>query len=155
MPLSNLNDLELALRIDSRPASNLQPKVQTLPKKVLYIEDNPDNAEVVRRALQRNYTVLYAPDGLTGLSLAERQAPDLILLDIHLPDVDGFEVAHRLREMTNRRKRHIPIIALTGDVTAEMRLRVQQAGFDFYLTKPVEFSELWKRLGDHLSAFTD
>lgn len=148
MPLAKLSDLEFALRIDSQPSPAPNHPTLSTRKKVLYIEDNPDNAEVVRRALQRNYTVLYAANGLTGLTLAERHLPDFILLDIHLPDLNGFEVAQRLRELANRRQRQISIIALTGDSSAETQRRVQEAGFNFYLTKPVDFPELWQRLAD-------
>ena len=154
MPLSTLLDWELALKIDSLPSLALKPKPLPLRKKVLYIEDRKDNAEVVRRAVQRDYTFIHATTGVAGLSLAERHSPDLILLDIGLPDLDGFEVARRLRKIPNLCQRHIPIIALTGDCSEETRGRVEQAGFDFYMTKPMDFPELWKRL-DELNGSTE
>lgn len=65
---------------------------------ILYIEDNPDNMRLIQRALEsRGYRLLQAGDGLTGVQMAESQAVDLILLDINLPDIDGYEVARRLR----------------------------------------------------------
>lgn len=65
---------------------------------ILYIEDNADNMLLVRRALEaRGYRVVGAEDGLTGLTLVERERPDVVLLDINLPDVDGYEVVRRLR----------------------------------------------------------
>ena len=83
---------------------------------VLYIEDNPDNMTLVKRALEsRGYVLLEAPDGLTGVSVAERNDIDLILLDINLPDIDGYEVARRVRSSSKHSLAYVPIIAITAN----------------------------------------
>ena len=83
---------------------------------ILYIEDNPDNMTLVKRALEsRGYVLLEAPDGLTGVSVAERNDIDLILLDINLPDIDGYEVARRVRSSPKHSLAYVPIIAITAN----------------------------------------
>ena len=81
-------------------------------KNILYIEDNPDNMLLVQRAVEsRGYTLIKAVNGLTGVDTAENQEVDLILLDINLPDIDGYEVARRLRKSSKSQLAYIPIIA--------------------------------------------
>jgi two-component system cell cycle response regulator DivK len=109
--------------------------------KVLYVEDNPDNMQLVQRVINAiGHEFLWAADGLTGVSMVEREQPDLILLDINLPDIDGYEVARRLR--ANKNHLYVPIIAITANALkgdAEMALA---AGCDVYLSKPVNIREL-------------
>jgi len=77
---------------------------------ILYIEDNPDNMRLVKRALEAKGYVLHgAPNGQTGLQMAESILPTVILLDINLPDIDGYEVARQIRKHRNSDLRHIPI----------------------------------------------
>ncbi len=83
---------------------------------VLYIEDNPDNMILVKRVLEAaGYTLFQAKNGYEGLSVAAKERIDLILLDINLPDIDGYEVARRLRRDTKPYLAHIPIIAITAN----------------------------------------
>lgn len=110
---------------------------------VLYIEDHPDNMTLVRRILQKeSYTLIEAKTGLLGLLIAESQDLDLILLDINLPDIDGYEVARRLRASSRVSLAHTPIIALTANAMKGDAQKALQAGCDFYMTKPINIQEL-------------
>jgi two-component system cell cycle response regulator DivK len=112
---------------------------------VLYIEDNADNWLLVQRVLERRgCNILWAVDGLTGLEAARSQKPDLILLDINLPDIDGYEVARRLRSDDSLRT--IPIIALTANALKGDADKALAAGCDIYLPKPINLGELWARV---------
>jgi len=114
---------------------------------VLYIEDNPDNMMLVRRALEaRGYNMLSAMDGLTGVAIAEQSNVDLILLDINLPDVDGYEVARRIRTSEKSSLAYIPIIAITANALKGDAERALSAGCDVYMSKPINIRELWARV---------
>jgi len=103
---------------------------------VLVIEDNEHNRYLVRVLLEsRGFTVCEARDGIEGLELA-KQIPDLILLDIQLPGMDGFEVARRLRQLDGLSDR--PIVAVTSHAMAGDRERVLAAGCDGYVEKPID-----------------
>ncbi len=114
---------------------------------VLYIEDNPDNMRLVQRALEaRGYHLLQAMDGLTGVEVAEREDVDLILLDINLPDIDGYEVARRLRNSSKSALLHTPIIAITANALKGDAEKALEAGCDVYMSKPINIRELWARV---------
>ena len=114
---------------------------------VLYIEDNPDNMTLVKRALEsRGYILLEAPDGLTGVSVAERHDIDLILLDINLPDIDGYEVARRVRASSKHSLAYVPIIAITANALKGDAEKALSAGCDVYMSKPINIRELWARV---------
>ena len=114
---------------------------------ILYIEDNPDNMLLVRRVLvSRGYDFLEARTGTEGLAIAEEQAVDLILLDINLPDIDGYEVARRLRSSTKRELRVVPIIAVTANALKGDAEKALNAGCDVYMSKPINIRELWARV---------
>ena len=114
---------------------------------ILYIEDNPDNTTLVRRALEaRGYKLLDAPNGVKGVSLAETEDIQLILLDINLPDIDGYEVARRLRASPKRLLASIPIIAVTANALKGDAQRALEAGCDVYMSKPINIRELWARV---------
>ena len=114
---------------------------------VLYIEDNPDNTTLVRRALEaRGYKLLHAPNGIKGVSLAEAEDIQLILLDINLPDIDGYEVARRLRASDKRELTTVPIIAVTANALKGDAQRALDAGCDVYMSKPINIRELWARV---------
>lgn len=116
-------------------------------KNILYIEDNPDNMLLVRRVLQsRGYNVLEAKNGIEGLSIAESQDVDLILLDINLPDLDGYEVARRLRTNGKPGLAYTPIIAITANALKGDAERALSAGCDVYMSKPINIRELWARV---------
>ena len=112
---------------------------------ILYIEDNPDNMLLVQRALEsRGYKLLKAETGLKGVSIAENGDVDLILLDINLPDIDGYEVAQRLRKI--HKLVHTPIIALTANALKGDAEKALDAGCDVYMSKPINIRELWARV---------
>jgi two-component system cell cycle response regulator DivK len=114
---------------------------------ILYIEDNPDNLLLVRRALEsRGYLLLEAMTGLDGLALAEKEAIDLILLDINLPDIDGYEVARRLRKSSKTVLAYVPIIAITANALKGDAEKALAAGCDVYMSKPINLRELWARV---------
>lgn len=104
---------------------------------ILYIEDDPANRILVRRVLEaEGYRVLEAENGIRGLEIAQREQLGAILVDIHMPDMDGFEVMARLR--TIPRTASVPIIALTAMVMKGDRERTLQAGCSAYIEKPID-----------------
>jgi two-component system, cell cycle response regulator DivK len=114
---------------------------------VLYIEDNPDNMMLVQRALEaRGYRLLKAMKGLDGVATAENEQVDLILLDINLPDIDGYEVARRLRSSSKRQLNTVPIIAITANALKGDAEKALNAGCDVYMSKPINIRELWARV---------
>jgi two-component system cell cycle response regulator DivK len=114
---------------------------------ILYIEDNPDNMMLVKRALEaRGYKLLQALNGLNGVASAEREEIDLILLDINLPDIDGYEVARRIRGSTKRELAYVPIIAVTANALKGDAEKALSAGCDVYMSKPINIRELWARV---------
>jgi len=114
---------------------------------VLYIEDNPDNTMLVRRALEaRGYKLLHSVTGINGVNMAETEEVSLILLDINLPDIDGYEVARRLRSSSKRALSTIPIIAITANALKGDAEKALNAGRDVYMSKPINIRELWARV---------
>ena len=108
---------------------------------VLLIEDNEDGREMMATMLSAcGYPICHAADGLAGVQMALSQLPDVALVDIGLPGIDGYEVARRLRK--DDTTRHIKLIALTGYGLAEDQRRVMEAGFDMHLVKPVDINNL-------------
>jgi two-component system cell cycle response regulator DivK len=113
--------------------------------KILLVEDNEMNRDMLSRRLQRRgHSVVIANDGEEGLSLASKEMPDIILMDISLPMMDGCEVTRRLK--ADERTRHIPVIALTAHALVTDRVKAINAGCDDYDTKPVEFSRLSEKI---------
>jgi two-component system cell cycle response regulator DivK len=105
---------------------------------VLYIEDHPDNMTLVRRILQsESYTLIEARTGFQGIFFAENQDIDMILLDVNLPDIDGYEVARRLRKSKKTALAHIPIVAVTANAMKGDDQKALDAGMDLYMTKPI------------------
>src|SRR5512136_1042302 len=124
-----------------------------MPNRILYIEDNPDNMTLVKRALEaRGYEFLWAQNGLTGIEMAETQAPEVILLDINLPDIDGYEVARRLRSSGKTSLVYVPIIAVTANALRGDAEKALAAGCDVYMSKPINIRELWARVEGFLSS---
>jgi CheY-like chemotaxis protein len=113
--------------------------------KILLVEDNEMNRDMLSRRLQRRgHSVVIANDGEEGLSLASKEMPDIILMDISLPMMDGCEVTRRLK--ADERTRHIPVIALTAHALVTDRVKAINAGCDDYDTKPIEFSRLSEKI---------
>lgn len=107
---------------------------------ILIIEDNPLNMKLFRDLLRAQcYQVLEATDGLAGLDLARAEIPDLILLDVHLPDVSGLEIAMKLK--TDQRTRDIPIVVITASMLPQTEQSALASGCDAFLRKPIAISE--------------
>src|SRR3990172_8642442 len=114
---------------------------------ILYVEDNPDNMLLVQRALEsRGYKLLRAEDGLAGVALAESEDVDLILLDINLPDIDGYEVARRIRSSAQNKLAYTPTIAITANALKGDAEKALASGCDVYMSKPINIRELWARV---------
>jgi len=106
-------------------------------KKILYIEDNKFNARLVKDILKaRGHNVIIAENGLEGLIAAEKENPDIILLDIQLPGIDGYEVAGRIK--SDEKLKRIPLIAVTSYVLKGDREKIIEAGCDDYIPKPID-----------------
>ncbi|MEZ5287729.1 MAG: response regulator [Vicinamibacterales bacterium] len=109
--------------------------------RVLLVEDNEANADMLRRRLaRRGWTVAVAADGMKALIAARREKPDLILMDISLPEIDGWEVTRRLK--ADRETAHIPILALTAHVMPSDREQCFAAGCSEFEAKPIEIERL-------------
>jgi two-component system cell cycle response regulator DivK len=113
--------------------------------RILLVEDNEMNRDMLSRRLQRKgYSVVTAEDGEKGLFLARSELPDLILMDISLPVMGGWDVTRHLK--ADQSTRHIPIIALTAHAWVTDREKAIEAGCDDYDTKPVEFARLSEKI---------
>jgi signal transduction histidine kinase len=120
------------------------------PQKILYIEDNLDNQRLVQRVMSaRGYQVLIAEDGPAGVALARETNPVLVLVDLNIPGLDGFETTTRLRSIPHLRD--TPLIALTADTSPGMRERALVAGCDGYLLKPIDTRQLPIQLADFIA----
>lgn len=118
--------------------------------RILVVEDNPLNLKLVRDVLTASgYEVVEAQTGEAGVSLAADCAPDLVLMDLQLPGIDGYEALRLIRE--DPRIGEVPIVALTAFAMREDRERTARAGFDGYLSKPISVRELPAQVGDFLS----
>ena len=113
--------------------------------RVLYVEDNEMNRDMLSRRLQRRgFEVLIAGDGEQGVTLAAAEKPDLILMDLSLPVLDGWEATRRIKATPDTR--HIPIIGLMAHAMAADRDKCLEAGCDDYDTKPVELGRLLEKI---------
>lgn len=112
---------------------------------ILIVEDNETNREMLSRRLKRRgYEVLAAVDGEMGIDVARASAPDLILMDMSLPVIDGWEATRRLK--ADPALQHIPVIALTAHAMASDREKAMEAGCDDYDTKPIELTRLLAKM---------
>ncbi len=108
---------------------------------ILYVEDNSDNRKLVRRVLEvEGYTVVEARDGQEAMLCLETQAIDLALMDINMPDMDGYTLTSRIKAMP--RFARLPIVAVTANVMRGDRERSLQAGCDGYIQKPIDIDNL-------------
>ena len=114
--------------------------------KILYVEDNDDNLYMLSLRFESlaGYEIVSATDGAEGYAKATTERPDLILMDLHLPVVDGWEVMRRLKE--NAGTRDIPVIALTAHAMTGAREKAMEAGADDFDTKPVQFERLLEKI---------
>jgi len=106
-------------------------------KRILIVEDNPQNRYLMSFLLeQQGYELLVAEDGAAALDMLEREVPDLILMDMQLPRIDGYEATRRIK--ADQRFRDIPLVALTAHSMERDEERARQAGCDEFVTKPVD-----------------
>ena len=120
-----------------------------MAKQVLVVEDNPDNRTlIVDILLSLDYKVLVAPNGVECLRLLQSSRPDLILMDLSLPKLDGWEATRRIK--SDPKLSDIPIIALTAHAMFGDREKALEAGCDSYIPKPVDFRELTSKLHHYL-----
>ena len=119
----------------------------TTALRILVAEDNEFNAQLLEQLLvQRGHHVRLANNGRVALSLAEREAFDVLLLDVHMPELDGFQVIQAIRERERSAGGHLPVVALTARSRKEDRGRCLAAGMDDFLTKPIQTVDLWSAL---------
>jgi len=129
---------------DSHPSEN---PVQRTDLSILYIEDNPANMQLVERIMQNSrpeVSLFVATNGQQGLALARKHQPDLILLDIHLPQINGWEIFERLQQSASTR--NIPVIAVSANAMEKDIKKTLGMGFDQYLTKPIILEDFLKIL---------
>ena len=114
--------------------------------KILYVEDNDDNVYMLKNRLSRaGFAVVVATNGTQGIAMATSERPDLILMDITLPDIDGEEATRRLK--ADPATNGIPVIALTANAMAGDREKAIAAGCDDFDTKPVDMPRLLEKIG--------
>ncbi len=131
--------------IREAPRDFPQRSALTVMPRILLVEDNEMNRDMLSRRLQRRgYEVLIAVDGQVGIAMAQAEAPDLILMDMSLPVMDGWEATRALK--ASDRTRHIPVIALTAHAMSTDRDKAIEAGCDDYDTKPIELSRLLAKM---------
>ena len=119
--------------------------------KILMVEDNEMNRDMLsRRLIKKGFEVVMAVDGQKGLDMATSESPDIILLDMSLPVMDGWEVARNLK--ADDALKSIPVIALTAHAMAGDREKTLEAGCDEYDTKPIEFKRLLGKINDMIGA---
>jgi two-component system cell cycle response regulator DivK len=108
---------------------------------ILYVEDNYDNRMLIRRVLEaEGYRVIEAEDGVQGIERLQSQTPDLVLMDINLPEIDGYEVTKRFKQLPSMDK--VPVIAVTANVMKGDREKTLAAGCDGYIPKPIDIDAL-------------
>lgn len=118
-------------------------------KKVLIIEDNEDNMELCSMVLKNKYEIIKAYNGGDGLNKIAELKPDVVLLDISLPDMDGLYIARKIK--SSKELKHIPVIALTAHCLFGDRERALSMGFDNYIEKPFEIKRLLQIVAYHTS----
>jgi len=120
--------------------------------KILLVEDNEMNRDMLSRRLERKgFEVVMAVDGQAGIDMASSASPDLILMDLSLPIIDGWEATRRIK--ADSATQNIPVIALTAHAMAGDEEKAREAGCDDYDTKPVNLNRLLKKIGNLLGSF--
>lgn len=116
---------------------------------ILYIEDNSENRLLVKRVLEaEGYKVIEADSGMDGLTKAEKMRLDLVLMDINLPEMDGYELTRRLKRM--KHLQGVPVVAMTANVMKGDREKTLAAGCDGYIQKPIDVDQLPIQIGRFL-----
>ncbi len=145
-PVALVAGWELGLRWRrASPACGLEVAETVIMAKILLVEDNEMNRDMLSRRLERKgYAVVMAVDGEQGVAMAATELPELILMDMSLPVLDGWEATRRLK--ADARTRHIPIIALTAHAMQGDEVKAREAGCDDYDTKPVDLARLLEKI---------
>ncbi len=151
-----VEDRETKKKVEQETARTEQgmPKVtpetenKQMSSAILIVEDNPDNLTTVSAILRQTYSLLTAADGEAGLRMALQERPSLILLDMSLPKMDGFEVLRALKQ--NTEMMHIPVIAMTAHAMKGDRERMMDAGCDDYISKPLDPNEVLNKISQWL-----
>ena len=117
---------------------------------ILYVEDNPDNRLLVKRILlAEDYSLLEAIDGNDALDVLKRARPDLILMDINMPDMDGYTLTAKIKSLPGFER--VPILALTANVMRGDKEKTLEAGCDGYIQKPLDIDQLTREIEKFLS----
>jgi two-component system cell cycle response regulator DivK len=117
---------------------------------ILYVEDNPDNRLLVKRILlAEDYSLLEAIDGKDALNVLKTARPDLILMDINMPDMDGYTLTAKIKSLPGFER--IPILALTANVMRGDKEKTLEAGCDGYIQKPLDIDQLTREIDKFLS----
>ena len=117
-------------------------------KRILVIEDVEFNRDLIVQLLEEEYEILTATDGAEGIDVARRERPDLILMDLSLPVMDGWEATRQIK--TDKEIRNIPVIALSAHAMTGDEERARQSGCDDYLSKPLDENLLFEKLAKFL-----
>jgi CheY-like chemotaxis protein len=117
-------------------------------KKILIVEDVAYNLELLVQLLEEDYELITARDGENGVAMVEQERPDLVLLDMSLPKIDGWEVVRRIKASDTLK--HIPVIGLSAHAMRGDREKALAAGCDDYLTKPLDDALLYQKLEHYL-----
>lgn len=117
--------------------------------RILIVEDNPVNLDLVMQLLEDDYELLTAEDGASGLELALQERPELVLLDLSLPKKSGWEVCQGIREALGEQA--MPIVALTAHAIKGDREKALRSGFDDYITKPINEEHLFATVAKYLN----
>jgi len=127
----------------------------SVPLRILVAEDNEFNAELLEQLLvRRGHSVRLASNGREALTLAEEDSSDLLLLDVHMPELDGFQVVQAIRQRERDTGGHLPVVALTARSRQEDRERCLAAGMDDFLAKPIQAADLWTAIDRVIAAAT-
>jgi CheY-like chemotaxis protein/anti-sigma regulatory factor (Ser/Thr protein kinase) len=141
------------LSVTRSPSASEQPLAEE-SRRILYIEDNFSNVTLVDQMLAERpaLELMTAMQGRVGLELARQHAPDLVLLDLHLPDMPGWQVLAQLK--ADQLTRHIPVVVISADATSPQIKRLLSAGALAYLTKPIDIAEFFRVIEDALTPAT-
>jgi two-component system, cell cycle response regulator DivK len=121
---------------------------------ILYVEDNPDNRLLVRRVLlSEDYSLLEATDAMDALNVLQTARPDLILMDINMPDMDGYTLTAKIKSLPGFER--VPILAVTANVMRGDKEKTLEAGCDGYIQKPLDIEQLTREIERFLSRRTN
>ena len=121
---------------------------------ILYVEDNPDNRLLVRRVLlSEDYSLLEATDAMDALNVLQTARPDLILMDINMPDMDGYTLTAKIKSLPGFER--VPILAVTANVMRGDKEKTLEAGCDGYIQKPLDIEQLTREIERFLSRSTN